>query len=301
MAVSTRTTTAIAAFRDARHIPKSTGLPAQFAACYALLSLCSKHKGSRKEVGSGRSEFVGGHLLVMRYLIVSLTICLIQATEVKAQGVFPAPLPGRVAANDPAFPPVPGQAGTRNDPAFPPVPGQTVLRNDPAFPPVNGASGSFPTGGTAPILGGGFASGPVSPTMPGARPPDACMKNFMPLREEAEKRGKLIKAASERHAPPDEACKLIESFGQAEIKMIKYVEANSAKCGIPPQIPEQLKKGHLNTETMQKKVCTMAQQKPAGASLSEVLGSSTTIPTSTPTKHARGSVFDTLEGNVLER
>jgi hypothetical protein len=40
------------------------------------------------------------------------------------------------------------------------------------------------------------------------------MKNFMPLREEAEKRGKLIKAASERHAPPDEACKLIESFGQ---------------------------------------------------------------------------------------
>jgi hypothetical protein len=237
----------------------------------------------------------------MRYLIVSLTICLIQATEVKAQGVFPAPLPGRVAANDPAFPPVPGQAGTRNDPAFPPVPGQTVLRNDPAFPPVNGASGSFPAGGTAPILGGGFASGPVSPTMPGARPPDTCMKNFMPLREEAEKRGKLIKAASERHAPPDEACKLIESFGQAEIKMIKYVEANSTKCGIPPQIPEQLKKGHLNTETMQKKVCTLAQQKPAGPSLSEVLGSSTTIPTSTPTKHARGSVFDTLEGNVLER
>ena len=84
------------------------------------------------------------------------------------------------------------------------------------------------------------------------------MKNFMPLREEAEKRGKLIKAASERHAPPDEACKLIESFGQAEVKMIKYVEANSAKCGIPPQIPEQLKKGHVNTETMQKKVCTMA-------------------------------------------
>ncbi len=47
----------------------------------------------------------------------------------------------------------------------------------------------------------------------------------MPLREEAEKRGKLIKAASERHAPPDEACKLIGNFGQAEIKMIKYVES----------------------------------------------------------------------------
>ena len=49
--------------------------------------------------------------------------------------------------------------------------------------------------------------------------------------------------------------------------MIKYVEANSTKCGIPPQIPEQLRKGHLNTETMQKKVCTAAlqqQTRPAG-------------------------------------
>ncbi len=40
--------------------------------------------------------------------------------------------------------------------------------------------------------------------------------------------------------------------------MIKYVEANAAKCGIPPQIPEQLKNGHKNTETMQKKVCDAA-------------------------------------------
>ena len=82
----------------------------------------------------------------------------------------------------------------------------------------------------------------------------------MPLREEAEKRGKLIKAASERHAPPEEACKLIGNFAQAEIKMIKYVESHAAKCGIPPQIAEQLKTGHKNTENMQKKVCAVAQQ-----------------------------------------
>ena len=62
------------------------------------------------------------------------------------------------------------------------------------------------------------------------------MKGFLPLREEAEKRGKMIKAASDRHAPPAEACKLIENFGQAEVKMIKYVETHAAKCGIPPQI-----------------------------------------------------------------
>ena len=108
------------------------------------------------------------------------------------------------------------------------------------------------------------------------------MKGFVPLREEAEKRGKLIKAASDRKAPPDEACKLIGNFGQAEMKMIKYVEANSARCGIPPQIADQLKNGHKNTEKMQKKVCGVAQQAqqrgPAGPSLSEVLGSSAALP-----------------------
>ena len=129
------------------------------------------------------------------------------------------------------------------------------------------------------------------------------MRGFVPLREEAEKRGKLIKAASDRRAPPDEACKLIGNFGQAETKMIKYVEAHAAKCGIPPQISEQLKNGHKNTETMQKKVCAVAQQQqkgPAGPSLSEVLGSSAALPEATATKKG-GSAFDTLNGNVLAR
>ena len=57
--------------------------------------------------------------------------------------------------------------------------------------------------------------------------------------------------------PPDEACKLIANFGQAEIKMIKYVESHAAKCGIPPQVADQLKTGHKNTEDMQKKVCAV--------------------------------------------
>jgi hypothetical protein len=130
------------------------------------------------------------------------------------------------------------------------------------------------------------------------------MKAFVPLREEAEKRGKLIKAASDRHAPPAEACKLISNFSQAELKMIKYVETNSAKCGIPPQIGDQLKTGHKNTEAMQKKVCDVAQQAqtrgPAGPSLSEVLGSAAALPEATPTKKG-GSTFDTLNGNVLAR
>jgi hypothetical protein len=126
--------------------------------------------------------------------------------------------------------------------------------------------------GATPFLNSPFAAPPTQ-----AAPSDDCTREFLPLREEAEMRGKLIKAASDRYAPPDEACKLIGNFSQSELKMIKYVEVYSAKCGIPSQISEQLKTGHKNTEAMQQKVCSVAQQmqkqRPAGPRLSEVLGS----------------------------
>ena len=230
--------------------------------------------------------------MTIRRLIVPLAMALVigQAGQGFAQGAFPAPLPG--------------QAAPSNASPFPPVNGAPPASSP--FPPVNGApaASSFPATGAAPITGSAFERAPAPPTQGGGGAQEACMKAFMPLREEAEKRGKLIKAAGERKAGPDEACKLIGSYGQAELKMIKYVETNSAKCGIPPQIAEQLKTGHKNTETMQKKVCEAAQQAqqrgPAGPSLSEVLGSSAAVPEATPTKKG-GSTFDTLNGNVLTR
>ncbi len=230
--------------------------------------------------------------MIIRRLIVPLAAAVViaHAGQALAQSAFPAPLPSGGVI--------------KNDPAFPPVPGQTVQRNDPAFPPVNGAapSSSFPVNGAAPLTGSSFERGPAPPSQAG--PSDDCMKGFLPLREDAEKRGKMIKAASDRHAPPDEACKLIGNFGQAEIKMIKYVDTHAAKCGIPPQIADQLKAGHKNTEKMQKQVCAVAQQAqqrgPAGPSLSDVLGSSAAMPEATATKKG-GSTFDTLNGNVLTR
>jgi hypothetical protein len=223
--------------------------------------------------------------LTIRRLIVPLTMAMfaIGAGDALAQGAFPAPLPGQAAPNG----------------ASP-------------FPPVNGASpsvgvgvpqSSFPVNGAAPIGGGGGMMAPPPPQAGG--PGDDCMKGFIPLRAEAEKRGKLIKAASDRHATPDEACKLIGSFGQAEMKMISYVESHMAKCGIPAQVSDQLKNGHKNTENLLKKVCTVAQQvqqrAPAAPSLSDVLGSSAALPEATPANKKGGSTFDTLNGNVLER
>jgi hypothetical protein len=95
---------------------------------------------------------------------------------------------------------------------------------------------------------------------PSADTTAACKKEFSLLRAEAEERGKLLRAASERHALPDEACKLIGRFIQSEIKMIKYVEANAARCAIPQGIADQLRAGHKNTEFMQTKVCNAAQE-----------------------------------------
>jgi hypothetical protein len=220
--------------------------------------------------------------LIIRRLIVPLTVAVVtvHAGQAWAQGAFPAPLPNQAPANDPAFPPVNGSAPAAS---------------------IGTPSSSFPVNGAAPISSPSFER-PPGPSQAG--PADECMRGFLPLREEAEKRGKLIKTASDRHAPPDEACKLIGNFGQAETKMIKYVETHAAQCGIPPQVSDQLKAGHKNTETMQKKVCAVAQQMqqrgPSGPSLSEVLGSSAALPEATPEKKG-GSTFDTLNGNVLTR
>jgi hypothetical protein len=245
-------------------------------------------------------DLAGGTPLIIRRLIVPLTVAAIAACAVQAnaQGAFPAPLPGQAAS---PFPPVNGAAPANNASPFPPVNG--------AAPAASlGQPTAFPSNGAAPIAGGAPTQ-PMGMPPPGAPPPgaagpsEACMKGFVPLREEAEKRGKLIKAASDRHAQPDEACKLLENYSQAELKMMEYVKVNSAKCQIPPQIGEQMKKGHVGTETMLKKVCGMAQAQkagPAGPSLSEVLGSSAALPEATPTKKG-GSTFDTLNGNVLSR
>ncbi len=114
--------------------------------------------------------------------------------------------------------------------------------------------------------GHAFAQNALVAPLPGqGGASDACMSGFAPLRAEAEARGKLIKAASERHAPPAEACKLIGNFRQSEIKMIKYVEANGDACGVSPQLADHLRAGHRNTEAMLKTVCARARpREPAG-------------------------------------
>jgi hypothetical protein len=220
--------------------------------------------------------------LITRSVIIPLAVAAttLLAGQALAQGAFPAPLPGQVQANDPAFPPVNGAVG----------------------PSVGAPPSPFPSAGAPAFGGGGGMQRPMGAPQGGTS--ETCMKEFIPLREEAERRGKLIKAASDRHASPDEACKLFKNFSEAEIKMIRYIDVHAASCGIPAQIAEQLKANHKGTEGVQKKVCTVAEQMkqrgPAGPTLSDVLGSSAALPEANVAKKG-GSTFDTLNGNVLTR
>lgn len=233
-------------------------------------------------------------------MIVPLTLAVfaIGPTGVLGQTSFPAPLPHSAT-------------GTVNDPAFPPVNGapaqRTAAPQDSPFPPVNGTSATagapaaFPSGGAAPL--GGFGGPPQQQ----AGPPGGadCMKEFLPLREAAEKRGKLIQTAGARQAPPEEACKLIGQYSQAEARMIKFIDTNSRRCGIPENVGKQMRANHKATESMQQKVCDVAKQAkmrgPAGPSLSEALGSAAGGLPEVTTPKKGGSTFDTLNGNVLTR
>lgn len=220
--------------------------------------------------------------MTVQRLIATLAVAVLaQATAAHAQGAFPAPLPGQTSA--PAASP------------FPPVNGMT------GQPITQPASPSAFSSGAAPVTGG-FGAPPPQAAQPNAAM-EECGKRFVPLRKEAEDRANAIKAAGKRHAPPQEACKLIAAFSQAELRMIKFVETNTQKCNIPAQLGEQLRKGHANTEQLQTKVCAIAEQAkrgPPGPSLSEALGSAA-LPDSKPTKRSGGSTFDTLSGNVLAR
>jgi hypothetical protein len=210
------------------------------------------------------------------------------AVPVFAQGAFPAPLPSQSQSS---------QAAPASASPFPPVNGAPAAASP--FPPVGGDS-AFERG-AAPLGGPAALGGPPAPP-PGG---EACMKQFLPLRQDAEKKAAAIKAAGARKAPPDEACKLIASFAGAEVKMINYIEANAAKCGIPPEIGKQLKAGHANTEKMKTTVCNVAQQRaqgagPAAPSLSEALGTSSALPEARTAKRG-GATFETLNGNALAR
>jgi hypothetical protein len=233
--------------------------------------------------------------------------------QAAAQGAFPAPLPNQSGGGASPFPPVnqsgaaPASAPAAASP-FPPVSAPAQRQASPFPTPGAAASsqgvfsrGAAPVGGG--LAGGGFGAAPAQQEA-GTAEQEECMAKFVPLRQDAEKRAKQIQAASERKAPPKEACALIKGYVQAESRLVNYVTTKQTACGIPADIPKQLKSNQARSQQMMKVVCQAAAQPqggPAAApSLSEVLGSPSVAP-EVRTVRGGGSTFDTINGNVLAR
>ncbi len=137
---------------------------------------------------------------------------------------------------------------------------------------------------------------PMAPPQPQQGPP--CVAEFSKLRDDAQKKATAIRTASERKATAKEACALFNAFSAAEVKMIKYATDNSTWCGIPPQIVDAIKQGHVKTLGIRSKVCqaAAAPAQPAAPSLSDALAAP--VPDANNIKTGRGT-FDTLTGTPL--
>jgi hypothetical protein len=264
--------------------------------------------------------------VIVRHLLMPLALTAMAACcgQAAAQGAFPAPLPNQSSQSNQSsgsaspFPPV-NQSAAAPQPAaaspFPPVngaPAQPAAAGS-AFPNPSSSNaaasqgvfsqGARPLGGG--LGGGGFgaASPPPQQEAGGTAEQEECLAKFAPMRVEAEKRAKQVQAASERKAPPQEACNLIKAYVQAEARLVSYVTTKQTACGIPPDIPKQLKTNQARSQQMQKVVCQAAAQPQgraaAAPSLSEVLGSPGAAPDVRTVRG--GSTFDTINGNVLAR
>jgi hypothetical protein len=139
------------------------------------------------------------------------------------------------------------------------------------------------------------------PMMPMAQPPGGgqqeCGLKFLPLRQEADKRAGVLKAAIDRKAERTEICNLFKSYSSAESAMLKFMVANQLSCSIPPNLVSQVKTSQARTTKMTQQVCNVAG--PAGPppppSLSDALGTSR-VPSPSSPRTSSGGTFNTLTG-----
>jgi hypothetical protein len=125
------------------------------------------------------------------------------------------------------------------------------------------------------------------------------------LRQEAEKRGKLIQAAADRKAPRPQVCQLFKNFAASEAKVVKFVTENQSECKIPEQVVTQMTANHDRTLKTRDNICAAGPAgagpaaPPPGPRLSDELG---VRGIAGPTPGApRSGTFDTLTGNALAR
>jgi hypothetical protein len=128
--------------------------------------------------------------------------------------------------------------------------------------------------------------------------PSPC-DGFVPLRNDAQKKGLAIGVAEKRHANPKELCTLVSRFSVAEEAAVTFLEKNKTWCGVPDQAVADARANHQKTLKFRQIVCTAAPE-PHVPTLSDALGTPE-LDTAKNTKTGKGGTFDTLTGNPLAR
>jgi hypothetical protein len=180
-------------------------------------------------------------------------------------------------------------AGGQAQSPFPPV----GKEQQSPFPPVGQRASPFPPVGQQspfPQVGQPQQSAP-------------CVDQFVPLREEVDKRFEAAKAGITKHGTAPEICNLLTKFSQAEVALMKFVEKNSGNCPFPADMLGNVKASNAKTEGYRKQACTAAAgparaARPAEPTLSDAL--SPPVAGKDNTKTGRGTL-DSLSGNPLAR
>jgi hypothetical protein len=181
-------------------------------------------------------------------------------------------------------------AGAQAQSPFPPV-GQ---EQQSPFPPVGQSPSPFPpVGQQSPFPQVGQPQQQSSP----------CVEQFLPLRQEVDKRFEATKAGIAKKGTAPEICNLLTKFSQAETALMKFVEKNTGNCPFPADMLTNIKASNAKTEGYRKQACTAASAparpaRPTEPTLSDAL--SPPVAGKDNTRTGRGTL-DSLGGNPLAR
>jgi hypothetical protein len=88
---------------------------------------------------------------------------------------------------------------------------------------------------------------------------DQCKEQYGALKKDLEAAAQPIREVKQRRGPAAALCGLITAYGEAEIKIIEFVDANSTRCGFSRNFGDDARKAHVTTERLAAEACKKPQ------------------------------------------
>lgn len=201
---------------------------------------------------------------------VAMTLAVLATNGTLAQSPWPSPTQPQTA------------------PAWPSSP--TSVPSSPAPQAPRGAAPQAPSPSPAPQASFGTPQGGRN-----------CVAEFLPLRQDTEKRMAAIKPATEKKSQ-QLTCAAFRNLAGAHTKMMKYADDHGVECRIPPDAMKGMRAENAKIVEIRNKVCSAgAAAAPPPPSLSDALGTSRLPDPSAAQTRRGGGTFDTLTGSPLAR